>query len=65
MCEKIIAELRLLAELEFAEWLKPFLSIDETSSEQVIGVRTPVLRKLAKKRHLNVLFSRTKRILQK
>ena len=36
-------------EPEFAKWLKPFLSIDETSKEQVIGVRTPILRKFAKK----------------
>lgn len=49
MCEKIIDELRLLAELEFAEWLKPFLSITDDSNEILLGVRAPKLRKLAKK----------------
>lgn len=49
MCEEIVKEVKSFQEPEFAKWLKPFLSIDETSSEQVIGVRTPVLRKLAKK----------------
>ena len=49
MCEEIIKEVKSFQETEFAKWLKPFLSVNETSKEQVIGVRTPVLRKLAKK----------------
>ena len=49
MCEKIIEELYSLAEPEFAKWLRPFLSIDEDSDEILLGIRTPILRKLAKK----------------
>ena len=49
MCEEIVKEVMSFQEPNFAKWLKPFLSIDEISNEQVIGVRTPVLRKLAKK----------------
>ena len=49
MCEKIIEDLYSLAEPEFAKWLRPFLSIDEDSDEILLGIRTPVLRKLAKK----------------
>ena len=47
MCEEIIKRLKLLAEPDFAEWVKPFLSITEASEEVVLGVRVPKLRKLA------------------
>lgn len=45
MYQKIIAELETLAEPEFAEWVKPFLSITD---EPLLGVRVPKLRKLSK-----------------
>lgn len=48
MCEKIIAELKSLAEPAFANWLKPFLTITELSEEVVLGVRVPKLRAMAK-----------------
>ena len=48
MCEKIIEDVRAFAEKDFAKWIKPFLSIDEESEEIVLGVRVPILRKLAK-----------------
>lgn len=49
MCEKILEEIKSFAEPKFAQWLKPFLSIKNDSKEEVIGVRVPILRKLAKK----------------
>ena len=49
MCEKIVEEVKSFSEAEFAQWLRPFLSITESSEEKLIGVRTPILRKLAKK----------------
>ena len=49
MCEKIIEEIKNFAEPRFAEWLKPFLSISDDSKEELLGVRVPILRKLAKK----------------
>jgi 3-methyladenine DNA glycosylase AlkD len=49
MYQKIINELKPLAEPEFAEWLKPFLNIREISTEKVLGIRVPKLRKLANK----------------
>ena len=49
MCKEIIEEVKLYAEPKFAQWLKPFLSINEASEEILLGVRTPNLRKLAKK----------------
>lgn len=49
MCKEIIEELKKYSDSKFAEWLKPFLSIDENSDEIIIGVRVPILRKLAKK----------------
>ena len=48
MCEKVIEELKSLAEPNFADWLKPFLSITDFSEEIVLGVRVPKLRVLAK-----------------
>ena len=49
MYKEIIRELESLSEPAFAKWLRPFLSIDENSDEVLLGVRTPILRKLAKK----------------
>lgn len=49
MYKKILDELKEFADVNFAKWLKPFLSITEESNEILIGVRTPILRKLAKK----------------
>lgn len=63
MCEKIIEELRSLAEPEFAQWLKPFLSITKDSDEILLGVRAPKLRKLAKK-YKNIEIESLKKLLQ-
>ena len=49
MCEKIIKDIKSFAEPDFAKWLMPFLNITNESNEIVIGVRVPILRKLAKK----------------
>lgn len=49
MYKKIITELKTIAEPEFADWLKPFLNIKENSKEKLLGIRVPILRKLAKK----------------
>ena len=49
MYQEIIEEMKQNSELEFAEWLRPFLSIKPDSSEILLGVRTPLLRRLAKK----------------
>lgn len=62
MYQKIIAELESLREPDFAQWLKPFLSIDEKSSEIVLGIRVPKLRKLAKK-YCNVDVVNLERLL--
>ena len=48
MYQKIIDEVKQYSEQKFAQWLKPLLSISETSDEIVIGVRVPILRKIAK-----------------
>lgn len=62
MCEKIIEDVRAFAEKDFAKWIKPFLSIDEESEEIVLGVRVPILRKLAKK-YKNVDIETLKKLL--
>jgi len=49
VCEEIIKEIKSFAEPQFAKWLMHFLSLTEDSNEIVIGVRVPILRKLAKK----------------
>ena len=49
MCEEIVKEVKTFAEPDFANWIKPFLNITDFSEDIVIGVRTPHLRKLAKK----------------
>lgn len=49
MYKKIIDELKSLEDKEFANWLKPFLSITKDSNEVLLGIRVPILRKLAKK----------------
>lgn len=48
MYQKIIDDIFKLAEPDFANWVKPFLSIDDNSDDIVLGVRVPYLRKLAK-----------------
>ena len=49
MYQKIIEEVKLYSEPDFANWLRPFLSIEKGSWEKLIGVRVPILRKIAKK----------------
>ena len=48
MYQEIIDKLKKLAEPDFANWLRPFLSITEDSKEELWGIRVPKLRKLAK-----------------
>lgn len=48
MYKEILEEVKLHSEPKFADWLKPLLSINDSSKEIVIGVRVPILRKLAK-----------------
>ena len=48
MCEKIINEVLSHSDSKFADWLRPYLNINN-NKEILIGVRTPILRKLAKK----------------
>ena len=55
MLEEIIKEVKHFAEPSFANWIKPFLNITDFSEDIVIGVRTPYLRKIAKKyRNINL-----------
>ena len=49
MYQKIIEDVKTFSEPAFAEWLKPFLNFNEYPNEIIIGVRVPILRKLAKK----------------
>ena len=48
MHKEIIKHLKAIAEPKFADWIKPFLNINNNSQEIVLGIRVPVLRKLAK-----------------
>ena len=48
MYQEIVNKLKNLSEIDFANWLKPFLNITEDSKETVLGVRVPHMRKLAK-----------------
>lgn len=48
MYQKIIIKLNSLADLNFAKWLRPYINLNENSPEKVLGIRVPVLRKLAK-----------------
>ena len=48
MYQEIIKKLKALSEPKFAEWLAPFLSINENSEEKILGIRVPILRKIAK-----------------
>lgn len=63
MHKKIIEELQTFSEPKFAEWLKPFLSITKNSDEIVLGVRVPILRKLAKK-YKDIDFKDLEHLLQ-
>lgn len=47
MYKEIIEKLESLREEKFAEWLRPLLSIPKDSEEILLGIRTPILRKLA------------------
>lgn len=48
MHQKIIDEVKTFSDENFAVWIRPFLSIPEDSDEIILGVRVPILRKLAK-----------------
>ena len=62
MYQKIIEEIKQNSEPKFAEWLRPFLSIKKDSSEILLGVRVPILRKLAKK-YKNIEIDNLKQLL--
>ena len=62
MYQKIIEEIKQNSEPKFAEWLRPFLSIKKDSSEILLGVRVPILRKLAKK-YKNIEIDDLKQLL--
>lgn len=49
MYKEILKEVETSAEPNFANWLRPFLNLSEDSEEILLGVRTPILRKIAKK----------------
>lgn len=54
MYQKIIKELETYKNQDFANWIKPYLSINENSTEEIWGIRVPILRNLAKK-YKNIL----------
>ena len=50
--EKIITELIANGDPDFAQWSKPLLQVKENGygeNDNLLGIRTPILRKLAKK----------------
>ena len=63
MYQKIVEEVKSFSEPNFAIWLKPFLSIKENSNEIVLGVRVPILRKLAKK-YKDISFDTIEKLLR-
>lgn len=63
MYKEIIKELKFLSEPKFAAWLMPFLSITKDSDEIVLGIRVPILRKLAKK-YKDINFETLEQLLQ-
>jgi len=48
MYKKIVEEVKVFSEPKYAEWIKPLLSITDSSNEKVLGIRVPFLRKIAK-----------------
>ena len=48
MYQEILKLLKAYEEPKYAEWLKPFIRFDEYQNEELLGVRVPTLRKLAK-----------------
>lgn len=63
MYQEIVNKLKNLSEIDFANWLKPFLSITEDSNETVLGVRVPHMRKLAKE-YKNIDITTLTKLLQ-
>ena len=63
MYQEIVNKLKNLSEIDFANWLKPFLSITEDSKETVLGVRVPLMRKLAKE-YKNIDITTLTKLLQ-
>ena len=63
MYQEIVNKLKNLSEIDFANWLKPFLSITEDSNETVLGVRVPLMRKLAKE-YKNIDITTLTKLLQ-
>lgn len=63
MCEEIIERIKSFSEPDFAEWIKPFLNIKNDSEEIVLGVRVPILRKLAKE-YKNISYEDLEILLQ-
>lgn len=48
MYQEIIEQVKSFSDPKFAEWIRPFLSIPKGSNEIILGIRVPILRKLAK-----------------
>ena len=49
MYQKIVEETLSFSDPSFAEWIKPYLNIKDDLEDLVVGIRVPILRKLAKK----------------
>ena len=47
MHKEIIAEVKNFSDNEYAKWASPLLRMDENPNDILIGVRIPILRKLA------------------
>lgn len=63
MHKEIIEKLKNLSDIKFAEWLKPFINLKDTDEEIVLGIRVPILRKLAKE-YKNLTFSTIQNLLE-
>lgn len=64
--EKIISEIKTYKDEKYAQWSSPLLQINKGGygeNDKILGVRTPILRKLAKK-HLNLNLDEIKTLLQ-
>lgn len=49
MYNEILEELNFISDENFARWQRPFLNLNEDSEEILLGIRAPLLRKMAKR----------------
>lgn len=49
MYNEILEELNFISDENFARWQRPFLNLNEDSEEILLGIRVPLLRKMAKR----------------